>query len=144
MIRYRKQIKLAKSPNGEWRIESDRGDRYETFKIENNSTPWTAWWDMNVHNDLREWQKDIGRMFANKWEDLTPYVVFKKGHGYNQNHDVFLAHSEKENIWLMMTAEDMWIVPTNYGEFHIAKEDSLGSVIEQDTRQTIYNLLDNL
>jgi hypothetical protein len=144
MIKYRNKISLRCIPNAEWRITSDRGDIYDTFKVEDKSTPWTAWWDRNHHSDLREWQKDIGRMFAIKYEDLTPFVIFKKGHGYNQQHDMFLAHSEQHKVWLMMTQDDFWIMPCDFGEFHFDKQDSLGSVLESDIRKVIYEIIDAL
>jgi len=144
MIKYRNAITLRKMPTDEWRLNSDRGDVYETFSIVNNQTPWTAWWDMNHHSDLREWQKDIARMFAGKYEDLTPFVVFKKGHGHSQPHDIMLAHSEQHKVWILMTNDDFWIVNCDYGQFDFNKKDSLGSVLDLDTRHLLYSVVDGL
>lgn len=144
MIKYRNKITIRKMPSEEWRITSDRGDTYETFKIVNNMTPWTAWWDMNHHSDLREWQKDVGQMFAGKFDDLTPFVVFKKGHGYNQPHDIFIAHSEHHKIWIMMTNDDIWITNTDYAQFDFDKADSIGSILDSEIRQELYKVIDGL
>ena len=144
MIKYRNKISVRQVPNAEWRITSDRGDIYDTFKISEKSTPWTAWWDMNYHNNLREWQKDIARMFAMKYEDLLPYVVFKKGQGYNQEHDILLARSEQHKIWILITENDFWISNNDYGEFHLDKQESLGSILDPEIRKVLYEVIDGL
>lgn len=144
MIKYRKKITLQNVNDNVWYINSDRGDRYEAFAIDNTATPWTQWWGMQHQSPLREWQKDILRDFGSKWPDLTPYVVYKKNAGHSQPHDICLARSQTNKIWILITERDFWFICSDYGqvEFHI--DLSMGSVLEQAHRLEMGRLRDKL
>lgn len=144
MIRYRKNIELQKTNQGNWYLQSDRGDRYECFAIDNTTTPWTTWWDMQNQSDLRLWQKDILRDFASKWSDIAPYVVYKKNQGHSQPHDLALARSERHKIWILITERDFWFVASDYGQVVFTVSDSMGSVLEATARQQMGILRDCL
>lgn len=143
MIKYKKKITLQKN-NDAWYIESDRADRYETFAIDNTATPWTKWWEMQNQSDLRLWQKDILRDFGTKWPDLTPYIVYKRNAGHSQPHDICLARSERNNIWILITERDFWFVKSNYGQIEFNIDQSMGSVLDQTHRLEMGNLRDAL
>lgn len=146
MIRYKKKITVSNRTNtDEWRIRTDRGDTYEMFPTTGRNI-WTEWTGMQHDSELRTWQKEIFREFANRFfEDLTPYVVYKPRHGTNQAHDIAVARSNTDGTWLIATAEDFWIVPSNYGEFTVERGvNSMGAVTDEHTRrQVIYPLLDS-
>jgi hypothetical protein len=143
MINYRKKITLQRSKDL-WYIETDRADRYETFAIDNTATPWSKWWEMQHQSDLRLWQKDILRNFGTKWPDLTPYMVYKRNAGHSQPHDVVLAHSEQNKVWILITERDFWFVPSDYGQVEFPVEDSMGSVLEKERRMEMFYLRDAL
>lgn len=139
-INYQKKISI-KLQADDILIESDVKDRFYCFKVQDESTPWSRWWEMNSHSDLRLWQKDIMRDFATRWQDLTPYVVFKKNHGYNQPHDVAVSYSESKKIWIVITERDFWIKPGNM-PITIDKNDSMGSILDPAVRKEIYQVID--
>lgn len=143
MINYRKKITLQSS-NGAWYIQTDKGDRYECFAIDNTSTPWTKWWEMQHQSDLRLWQKDIVRDFGSKWPDILPYMVYKRNAGHSQPHDVLLARSEINKVWILCTERDFWFVASDYGQVDFAIEVSMGSVLEKDCRLEMGLLRDAL
>lgn len=143
MIKYKKKITLQKT-NDAWYIETDRGDRYETFPIDNTATPWTKWWDMQNQSDLRLWQKDILRDFGSKWPDLTPFMVYKRNAGHSQPHDICLARSERNKIWILITEQDFWFLASDYGQVDFVKDQSMGSVLEQSHRAEMGYLRDAL
>lgn len=143
MISYNKKIGIKQLRSGVWVIESDRGQRYETMMLENSSTPITKWWDMNHHSDLREWQKDI--LVKGFWDALGTldlFVIFKKGAGYNQPHDMCLARFK--DIWIFSTTDDTWIVKNPDSEFWLEKSTSLGSILDPEVRGTIYAITDEI
>lgn len=144
MINYRKTISLQKSKDNTWFIQTDKGDRYETFPIDNTITPWSKWWEMQNQSDLRLWQKDILRDFGSKWSDLIPYMVYKRNAGYSQPHDIALAHSERNKIWILSTERDFWFVSSNYGQVDFVIEDSMGSILDQKSRLEMGILRDAL
>lgn len=144
MINYKKKITLQKRSDGTCYLESDRGDRYETFAIDNTKTPWTKWWELQNQSDLRLWQKDIARDFGSKWPDLCPFVVYKRNAGHSQPHDICLAHSQKNKIWILMTERDFWFVNSDYGQIDFLVSDSMGSVLDSDNRLQMGLLRDAL
>ena len=143
MIKYRKLITLNQH-NDAWYLQSDRLDRYECFVIDNTRTPWTTWWEMQHQSALREWQKDVIRDFASKWPDFMPFIVYKRNAGYSQPHDICLARSQRNRVWLLATQNDFWFVESDYGQVDFNIDDSMGSVLDQDTRFQIGRLRDKL
>jgi hypothetical protein len=142
MIKYKKTITIAKHHNDNWYIDTDKSDRYECFAIDNTTTPWTKWWEMQNQSDLRVWQKDIIREFATHISDMMPFMVYKRNAGHSQPHDIMLAHSEERKLWILSTETDFWITETNYGSFELNKQDSLGSVLDKSHRFEIYEVID--
>lgn len=143
MINYKKKITLQKQ-NDAWYIDTDKGDRYECFAIDNTKTPWTKWWEMQNQSELRLWQKDILRDFGSKWPDLTPFMIYKRNAGHNQPHDICLARSDYNKIWILITERDFWFVNSDYGQIDFHIDQSMGSVLEQDHRIEMGNLRDAL
>lgn len=143
MINYRKKITLQKQ-NDTWHIDSDKGDRYECFGIDNTKTPWTKWWDMQNQSELRLWQKDIIRDFGSKWNDIVPFMVYKRNAGHSQPHDIVLAHSEINKVWILCTERDFWFVQSEYGQVDFHTDNSMGSVLEKQARLEMGLLRDAL
>lgn len=144
MIKYKNKITLQKKSDGTYYIESDRADRYETFAIANTITPWTKWWELQNQSDLRSWQKDILRDFASKWSDLTPFLVYKRNAGHSQPHDICLAHSQSNNIWILATERDFWFIQSDYGQVDFPVDQSMGSVLDKSSRLEMGKLRDAL
>lgn len=142
MIRYNKRIELKQHRNGEWKILTDRGDEYQTQLIVNNPGPLTYWWQQQHHSPLREWQKDA--VIKDSWWILGPlelYLVYKKGQGYSQPHDIALARYSRNDIWILSTEENTWILPATRGDQMFVRELALGSINQADVRQKFYELL---
>jgi hypothetical protein len=141
-INYQKKISIRTQAD-ELLIETDVKDRFYCFRVQDNLTPWSKWLEMNARSDLRLWQKDIMRDFATRWTDLTPYVVYKKNHGYNQPHDIAVCNSESKNIWILITERDFWIkgsgIPVTFD-----RNDSMGSILDPEVRHEIYQVIDGI
>ena len=143
MIRYNKKIGIKQTRQGEWIIESDRGQRFDTLPIIDNSTPITRWWESQHQSELRQWQKDmLVKSFSDALGSLDLFIVFQKGHGYNQPHDLVVA--KKDDIWIVSTQEDTWITRNGQSEFWLTRDESLGSVLEKTTRDELWNIIDGL
>jgi hypothetical protein len=142
MIAYGKKIILRENRTGDWMLESDKGFKYLTSPIVNTRTPITDWWEKNVHNDLREWQKDaIVKTLGDSFDaTIIPYLVYRKGHGYSQSHDITLVRFD--TTWVLSTQKDLWITNSNYGEIIFDIEDSLGSVLDRNVRDVVYKIAD--
>lgn len=143
MINYKKKITLQKQ-NDSWYIDTDKRDRYETFAIDNTTTPWTKWWEMQDQSELRLWQKDILRDFGSKWPDLVLYIIYKKNAGHSQPHDICLARSELNKVWILITERDFWFINSDYGQVELHIDDSMGSVLNKDHRLQMGFLRDRL
>jgi len=146
MIRYNQKIRISKN-RSYWHMESDRGDRYEIMPTKRNrkGNMWTEWWDTQNQSDVRRWQKDIMREFANRYfTDLQPWLVWKQNQSYQDAHDIMVARSELSHTWLIATQDDFWCVPTEYGEFTVLRgKDSMGDCTDPNQRQRrFYPVLD--
>lgn len=140
-INYNKKLSLFNRKDTRWCLESDKGS---LFEISETDGTWFEWWNKQHQSDLRLWQKDIFREFANAVvPSLRPCLVYRSNQGYNQPHDVAISHAPDEQVWILSTENDFWIIDSNYGEIIINVADSLGSILDETFRkQTIYPLLD--
>jgi hypothetical protein len=145
MIRYQKRIELKENRSGQWIIDTDRGDQYDTQFIGTTAHPVTDWWSKQYQSELRTWQKDalIGEFWRQHGE-LDLYLVYKRGQGFSQQHDIMLAYSPSKKLWLFSTEQHTWILPKNYSHTELNIELALGSVLDFETRQSIYNIIDNI
>jgi hypothetical protein len=145
MIRYNKRIFIKQTRAGEWQLETDRGERYLTNHITNNSAPVTYWWEQQHQSDQRKWQKDvvIGEIWRQHGE-LELFTVYKQGAGFSQPHDIVIAYSKSKKLWLLSTNQHTWIMPSEFTdcEFHI--DMAMGPVHETDPRQEIYAVIDGV
>lgn len=152
MIRYKKRITVQTTRQGNWYIESDTGDRYETqiysSALGNRSRHMiTDWWNQQYQNDLREWQKDICiGMVANALNEHKPelFSVYKKGQGFTQNHDICLIHYRLNQCWILCTQNDFWMVKDDTGLITFNVADSFGSLLNEQTRKELYQLFDHI
>lgn len=145
MIRYNKKISVKETKFGK-RLETDRGDVYELMMInhETNESPVTTWWEKQHQSELRQWQKDV--FIGEYWRQhraLNLYLVYKRGEGYSQPHDILLAHDPEINLWIMSTQEHTWFEAGDV-EVIFNNEQALGSVMDVESRKEIYKVIDGL
>lgn len=145
MIRYNKKITIKESKFGK-RIETDRGDLYEMMPVSfsNNEAPVTTWWDKQAQTDLRRDQLDC--LIKEYWRQHNPldlYLVYKKGDGYSQPHDIMLAHDPQQELWILSTREHTWFEKQVTDTiFHT--DNALGSIGDIESRKIIYEVIDGL
>jgi len=141
MIRYNNQIILEFRRNNQWQLKSDRGQVYDILLYDDLTT----WWNTQAQTDIRTWQKDIcvGET-ANAFGRLQLYNVYEKGRGYGQNHDICLVGSEQHGLWVLSTNHDYWICFNSGGVVTFDRKDSLGSILNPNDRQLIYQINDQL
>lgn len=138
MFSYRNRIQLETHMNSEISLSTDRGDRVQAFQIVNSTTPVTRWWEYQHASDLRRWQKDvligeIGRQSG--LPDL--FVLYRKGHGERQCHDLMLIYQPVWQLWILSTGSDTWI----QSESDFLVKNSMGSILDPAVRQQLYGLI---
>lgn len=157
MIRYDKQIRIKHTASGSYTITGDRmAVSYKTSAIQGYEYI-RVWWERQHHSTLREYQKDmLIRHIPSAFQDLdwqwqlTPYVVYADGSGYNQPHDICFAtleHPEEPNkIYILGTGEHTWIHyekrTTDHFQVHV--EDAYASVGTAQGRNEIWAVYDGL
>lgn len=149
MIRYRKTIEIA-SRNGLTRIKTDCGQTYETSLVRGSTNPWTDWWNKQNPSEWRRDQKDylldlVSRAYRTKHytNEIHLYVVYERGKGYNQPHDVAFARIPNENIWILSTEQHTWIEQCQFENFAFSTDTALPSIKEQSTRDVIWDLYES-
>jgi hypothetical protein len=150
MIRYNKRIEFNINPNdNQLTLKTDRGQIWLTSAVKNSTTPWTTWWERQNENEWRRDQTDYFlKTFANTYLRLsylnepTLYVIYQKGGGYNQQHDMALMHIKNANVWFFSTHDHTWIYPSSYDSFVLDADKALGSIKERSVRQQIYDIDD--
>lgn len=144
MIRYNKKITIKETSFGK-RLETDRGEQYEIMPISHstNDAPITTWWDKQAQTNLRRDQLDF--LIKEYWRQHNPldlYMVFKKGEGYSQPHDIVLAHDPQADIWILSTSQHTWFEKNQYNTvFHI--DNALGPIEDAESRKDIFIVIDN-
>ena len=146
---YKNSIRMT-IKRDQWVLETDRGQQYNLAMSTGSNTPWTDWMDKQTrggYKKLRDWQKSIFQMWTMAFEpyaNITLYTAFRKGYGYNQDHDIAVAYDNTNKTWLISTEEDFWIQQTEYREFDLQKSTSHGSLMDENTRKHFYQAIDQL
>lgn len=145
MIRYNKRI-FVKETTGGFRLETDRGDHYEVnaIKVGTTTTPITDWWEKQGQTQLRRDQLDC--IVKEYWRQYTPldlFVVYKKGQGYSQPHDIMLAYDPTKQLWILSTDKHTWFVQ-GQREVVFNVDDALGPISNLDSRFEIYEVIDGI
>jgi hypothetical protein len=141
MIKYNNQITIDLRRSGNWQINTDRGDLYDTAVYEDVS----EWWKIQAQTELRGWQKDICiRETADTFGKLELFNIYKKGRGWTQAHDICLMHNVEYQIWVLSTQDNFWICNSDGGNITFDVRDSLGSIMNPNDRKTMYALYDTL
>jgi hypothetical protein len=145
MIRYNKRITVKETKYGK-KLETDRGDNYELMAIssENNQTPVTSWWDKQAQTGLRRDQLDY--IVKEYWRQNSPlelFLVYKRGEGYSQPHDILLAYDNTKEIWILSTQEHTWFVKGG-DDVVFNADDAMGSITNHDARLEIYEVIDGI
>ena len=143
MIRFKKQITIKENLAGDWQLKTDFGQTWELNPIEDIMTPITKWWEKQHHSELRQWQKDaLLKLFADALGAPIPFVIYQRGKGYSQPHDLFVARFN--NLWIVSTQEDLWIKESKHSNFTLDKEDTLGSILNKSVRDDLYQAVDKI
>jgi hypothetical protein len=144
MIKYNKRISLDQKRDGFFRLESDRGDVFETATSPGGKNSVTNWWNNQFKNELREWQKDI--CIGYFWDIFGPlnlFYIYKKGQGYTQSHDMCLVQIPGK-FWIFATQEDCWIKEPDGAHMIFDRSESLGSLLDPNVRLKIGQFVDQL
>jgi hypothetical protein len=148
MIRYNHNIEFN-IRDQQLLIKTDRGQQWLTSAIKNTATPWTDWWS---RQDGSEWRRDqmdyFLKTFANTYQrqsylnEPTLYVIYQKGGGYSQAHDMALMHIPRVNTWFFSTTDHTWIHRSSHSNFTLNIQQALGSLQHLSVRQQIYEIDD--
>jgi hypothetical protein len=148
MIRYNKIIELS-SRNNQLQLKTDRGQTWETSLVKGTTTPWSDWWSKQHPSEFRRNQKDyflelLARAFIEKHytNTINLYVVYERGNGYNQQHDIALAHIPNANIWLLSTSDHTWIEESKLNNFKFDICTAMGSIETKGTKDIVWDLYD--
>lgn len=145
MIRYNKRITIKQTKFG-LKLESDRGESYEITPASSshNSTPVTTWWEKQAPTQLRRDQLDC--IIKEYWRQHTPldlFLVYKKGQGYSQSHDIMLAKDPIKNLWILSTEKHTWFQPGT-ADIVFDLTEALGPITESESRKEIYQVIDGI
>lgn len=144
-IRYRRVITLVQNRAGQLIIRSDSGEEWNTTKMAPSHSKVTDWWKMQHQGDLRQWQKDI--CVGYNWDvfgEVDLYVIHKKGQGFSQQHDMCLVQVPQIGAWMLATSQDLWFQKAEAMPVVFDKKDSLGSILDYDTRMAIGDVFTTL
>lgn len=142
MLVYHKRVFITHN-NNDIGIDTDSHDKYYSLTVDNIN----RWWDMNAQTELRDWQKDIViKMGVDAMGDWRSYILYKKGEGYNQPHDMCLIYFSHSNLFVFSTRRDFWIWERQKGKMTMLNvDDSLGSILDPTVRtELIYPIFDEL
>jgi hypothetical protein len=150
MIRYNKSIEFdISTTTNQLTLRTDRGQQWLASAVKNTTTPWTTWAERQYESEWRKDQMDYFlKTFANTYLRLsylnepTLYVLYQKGGGFNQQHDMALMHIEHEGIWFFSTQNHTWIHKTKFNFFNLNIEQALGPISDKLVRQQIYAIDD--
>lgn len=142
MKSYYKQIITLRENRNNLVLRCDSTLEYE-LSLSNVSN--TEWWAFQDPSEIRHWQKDICvGMMQDALGSLDKFLIYQKGHGYNQNHDICLTRSQTHNIWCLSTYNDFWITSQTGTNIIFNRTNSLGSILEPSARKDIYLVMDKL
>lgn len=139
-IRYNKKIRLVRRTMDEWYLESDTMDRYEITRFTTEkSIPIGEWWSKNHNSDLRDWQKEMLIKDAYRALDITPelFLLYKKGQGFNQPHDLVLV--KFADTWILSTTDHIWISQLTDSNHTFHTDDAvIGSIMIRENRDLLW------
>jgi len=150
--RYRKNLTMRINRFNNWQLITDQGQEYGLKMSPPTTTPYGDWLKgetMGHYAELRrKYQMDYAfKEWAMAFEPsirLNLYNVFLKDYGWNQDHDVAVAHDTVNKTWLVLTERDFWIQQTDYREFELNVKDSLGCIRDKEVQDNFWNLTDNI
>ena len=147
--KYKRSIRVFNKRDA-WYLETDNGQLYNMSMTEGTHTPWTDWREKQTtgqYKELRAWQMDIFKMWAMAFTpnaNLTLFTIWRKGAGYNQDHDVAVCYDNTNKTWLVSTLDDFWIVNTKHTNIELNKDSSYGSLLDERVRKTFYTATDSI
>jgi hypothetical protein len=118
----------------------DSGIDYEVSLANISMNRWVS---QQSESELRQWQKDIVlAMMIDTFGPIDKFLIYQRGHGYNQDHDLCLSRSQNHNFWCLSTEHDFWITRQDGREIIFDRRDSMGSILNRHDRHRIYDLFD--
>jgi hypothetical protein len=149
MIRYRKTIGVKTTRNGDLYLDTDLGQTWKTIQS-NGQTAISDWLWQSAQTEQCHWQKDMAKVvldaFVHELKDQTPYTiyhVYQRGQGYqSRQSDVFLMRIPSHNAWFLSTSDHTWIFEESLENFHINIETAIGSIMDREVRQQLYDWSD--
>ena len=143
-LRYRNKITLDKTKLGTFKITTDLADEYETAWTNTRSaTPWGEWKEKQHLSDLRQTQLDWFRTLATTlFNDLKPLMVYKRNNGFSQPHDIAVAYSDQDSVWVFMTESHTWITQSAYANFTLNVAEAFGPITNKDTVEELWKLIE--
>lgn len=123
------------------RIRTDRGQIWELnwlTKGHGEYGLYTNWWRNQYPSELRTWQKEILKDFGNAIRDRSLALVYERGQGYNQAHDI--AVGRFKNYMVMMTEQDCWVQYTRYDTTDFDRTHSMGSVLDKQVQTELFKI----
>lgn len=141
MLNYRKKVVLRETGEN-LIIETDAGATWHTSPVFGSNVI-TSWWKEQNQSELRMKQKEFGIQFPSMCTGkIIPYLIWKKGMGFKQPHDMSLCYSISSKLYFFSTLNDFWIYPKNpSGITVLEKSASLGSLDIKDNEDEIYDIM---
>lgn len=146
MIRFNKTITVSPQSNGQWRIDTDRGDQYNLTEVGAQNMPITQWWSMQHQSVLRGWQMDIFIKELTRLgygEDFKIWIVNKPGGGLSQPHDTAIMYHTGMKLWVLTTQEHHWLQEGPLMATTFKKEGAIqADLLNPQHRRDIYAITD--
>jgi len=151
--RYRKNLTMRLNRFNNWQLITDMGQEYSMKIVASATSPYTDYIKgetLGTYAELRRTHQMDGvfKMWAMAFQPsirLNLFNVFLKDLGlFNQDHDVAVAHDPINKTWLVLTERDFWIQVTDYREFELNVNDSLGSIQDEKVRKRFWNITDKI
>jgi len=145
MLNYRTKIFLNTNANNDVEIKTDMGAHWYTVEHHNNEKLTIgSWWEKQAQIEIRSWQKDICiQMGADAMGMPVPYIIYKKGGGFSQPHDMCLAYYPSAGHYIFSTHRHFWIQQKNKSKETVLDiKDSIGCILNAEHRSKIYSVID--
>lgn len=145
MIRYRNKINLVNRSAGKLHLETDMGKKYEVTPFNTSGhSPIGDWWERIADTELSQWQKDVLVREISTAFDRRPelFVVYDLEQGWTQQQTHGILFVRISDVTILSTPDDLWVMQD--GSMVFERDQSLGSIMDRNTRDVIYELTDRI
>jgi len=151
MLMFRQKIQVSQRPNGQWILDTDRGDLYLLHQMKNTQerTIITDWFALNYPSELRRWQMDVLVKETTRMgygDDFIIWCPYKKGQGFQQPHNIVIFYHMLHSMWILSTGDYHWFKESalTATEFNL-DEACLANILDNEDRKNIlYPITDQL